>query len=110
VELDLDRMLKAGVAQMDDLGLGLEQDLAAGATSADCWTASESWGLALVRAGVEEEGSLSLALHVVPVAWVSESRAGKAVRGVDVRWSWADVTALYAGMGSLGSTGGEESQ
>lgn len=67
----------------------------AGATRVNFWTVSESIGIALVWAGVEDEGTMSLALHVVPASWVSEPRVKKAVRGIDVRWSWAEVVALY---------------
>ena len=74
----------------------------AGATHVDWWIYSRTKGLALVRAGAEERGTLSLAFHVVPVSWVSEAHADKKpTRGIDVRWSWPDVVALYA-TGSLG--------
>ncbi len=69
---------------------------AARATRVDCWTYSEAVGIALVWAGSEDDGTASLAMHVIPVSWVSEPRVAKAVRGIDVRWSWADVIALYA--------------
>jgi hypothetical protein len=67
-----------------------------GATEVDCWTYSESTGLALVRAGATDDGTRSLALHIVPAAWVSDARAGRPVRGIDLGWSWSDVVALYA--------------
>ena len=66
-----------------------------GATHADCWTYSETVGVALVRAGSDREGTGSLALHIVPAGWVSEPRAGKPVRDVDVSWTWGDVVALF---------------
>ena len=67
-----------------------------GATEVDCWTYSESTGLALVRAGEVDDGTRSLALHVVPAGWLSDARAGRPVRGIELRWSWSDVVALYA--------------
>lgn len=66
----------------------------AGVTHVDCWTYSETVGLALVWAGDIDAGTMSLALHIVPVSWVSEPRAKGRVQGVDVQWSWADVIAL----------------
>ncbi|WP_235036114.1 hypothetical protein [Arthrobacter sp. 18067] len=67
----------------------------AGATHVDCWTYSETVGLALVWVDDEDAATMSLALHVVPVSWVSEPRAKGWVQGIDVQWSWADVVALY---------------
>lgn len=66
----------------------------AGATRTDCWTYSETVGVSLVWAGASDAGTESLALHVVPVSWVSEPRVRKPVRGIDLRWSWTDVIAL----------------
>lgn len=93
------RVLSLADRRADSIGSYTSALREAGATAVDCWTYSETTGLALVRAGDEEEGTLSLALHVVPVSWVSEPRARKAVHGIDVRWSWADVVALRAAAG-----------
>ena len=71
------RVLDLDERRSDSIGSYAAALHAAGATSADCGTAAETWRLALGRAGGAEAGSLA---------------------------------ALYAGMGSLGSTGGEESQ
>lgn len=79
----------------DSVGSYLAALRAAGATSVDAWTYSDTVGVALVTAGDVADGTGSLSLHVVPVEWVSESRAGKAVSGIDVRWSWADVIDLH---------------
>lgn len=68
----------------------------AGATRADCWTYSETVGVALVWAGASASGTESLALHIIPVSWVSEPRVKNAVRGIELHWSWADVIALYS--------------
>lgn len=57
-------------------------------------------GLTLIWAGDEEEGTLSLACHVVPVSWVAERFVSKAAQGIDLRWSWADVIALSAARNS----------
>ena len=78
----------------DSIGSYLAALRDAGATRVNWWTYSESVGIALVWAGQVEDGTMSLALHIVPVGWVSERHAGKAVRGIDVRWSWAEVSAL----------------
>ncbi|UWF77729.1 MULTISPECIES: hypothetical protein [Microbacterium] len=75
---------------------------AAGAQRVNFWTYSETVGLALVWAGVEQEGTMSLAMHVVPAGWVTERRAGKAVRGIDVNWSWDEVVNLYAARTGIG--------
>ncbi|WP_415647965.1 hypothetical protein [Stackebrandtia soli] len=89
---------------------------AAGTTKATFWTISWTIGIALVWAGDENEGTMSLALHVVPASWVSETVTAKAVRGIDVGWSWADVIELYerrvgprqdAGPGPRTNTDGE---
>ncbi|KJQ53327.1 hypothetical protein [Microbacterium sp. SA39] len=69
---------------------------AAGATQVSSWTYSDAFGVALVGAGVEDEATVSLALHVVPVGWVSERYASGPVPGIDVRWSWAEVIDLFA--------------
>lgn len=96
------RVLDLGEARSDSIGSYTAALLAAGAVRVDCWTYSETVGLALVRAGMEDEGTRSLALQLVPVSWVSERRAGKAVRGIDVRWSWAEVIALHAARSGAG--------
>jgi hypothetical protein len=80
----------------DSIGSYLTALRDAGATRADWWTYTETVGLALVWAGGDEQGTRSLALHVVPASWVSEPRAGKPVEGIDIRWSWAEVSALYS--------------
>lgn len=68
---------------------------AGGATQVSSWTYSGTVGLALVRAGVDDEGTGSLALHIVPVSWVSERHATGPVQHIDVRWSWAEVIDLH---------------
>ncbi|MGL3149277.1 hypothetical protein ACSS7Z_02830 [Microbacterium sp. A82] len=90
------RVLDLSDRRNDSIGSYTAALRAAGATHVDCWTYSEKIGLALVWAGAEEEGTMSLALHIVPAGWVSESRVTKAVRGIDVRWSWSEVVDLYA--------------
>lgn len=74
---------------------------AAGATRVDCWTYSKTVGIALVWAGAEDEGTMSLALHIVPANWVSKPRVTAPVRGIDIRWSWANVIALRAAEGRV---------
>lgn len=88
------RVLDLAERRNDSVGSFAAALRAAGVTKADCWTYSETIGVALVWAGAEGEGTMSLALQVLPVSWVSERRAERAVRGIDVRWSWADVVAL----------------
>jgi hypothetical protein len=88
------RVLALDQKRTDSIGSYTSALCTAGATHVDCWTYSEAVGLALVWAGAEEEGTLSLALHIVPVSWVSEPRVAKPVSGIDVGWTWADVIAL----------------
>ena len=95
------RVLSLTDDRADSIGSYIAALRAAGATQVDCWTYSKTVGIALVRAGAEDEGTMSLALHIVPVNWVSEPRAWESkprvtapVRGIDIRWSWADVIAL----------------
>lgn len=65
----------------------------AGATSAEWWAYGARHGVTIVWTGDEVDGNLTLALHVVPVGWVSERRTKAATDGIDVRWSRADVGA-----------------
>ncbi|MBT2584473.1 hypothetical protein J7I86_01150 [Arthrobacter sp. ISL-95] len=90
------RVLDLETRSSDSIGSYTAALRSAGATHVDCWTYSEAVGLALVWAGSEDAGTMSLALHMVPASWVSEPRAKKAVPGVDVGWSWAEVIDLYA--------------
>lgn len=94
------RVLDLAEQRSDSIGSYAAALVASGATNVDCWTTSESVGLALVRAGAEDAGTMSLAFHVVPVSWVSERRATQAVGGIDVRWSWPDVIDLWPTRGS----------
>lgn len=79
----------------DSIGSYAEALKAAGATRVDCWVYSDTLGLSLVWAGDEQLGTMSLAVHLVPASWVFERGASEAVAGIDVRWSWADVTDLH---------------
>ncbi|HXH33370.1 MAG TPA: hypothetical protein VNJ54_03035 [Plantibacter sp.] len=90
------RVLDLGERRDDSIGSYAAALRTAGATRTDCWTYSETIGVSLVWAGASDAGTESLALHVVPVSWVSEPRVKKPVRGIDVRWSWSDVIALHA--------------
>jgi len=99
------RVLDLAADRSDSIGSYTEALRSAGATRADCWTYSDRTGIALVWSGAEEEAPVSLALHVVPSAWVSEPRATKAVRGIDLRWSWADVVRLYSERSHASTTG-----
>lgn len=69
---------------------------AAGATRAVWWVAGGD-GVVLVHTGDELRGDLALAVHVVPVGWVSDRNASPGGERVDVRWSRADVVAAEAG-------------
>jgi hypothetical protein len=66
---------------------------AAGATEALWWEYEQTHGAVLVWSGDESAGTLKLALHMVPVSWVSERRSVPAVDGIDVHWSPADIGA-----------------
>ncbi|WP_404474684.1 hypothetical protein [Microbacterium aerolatum] len=89
------RVLNLDERRSDSIGSYTTALRAAGATEVDCWTYSETVGIALVLSEADA-GAGTLALHIVPSGWVSDRRAGKPVRGIDARWSWADVVALFA--------------
>lgn len=89
----------------DSVGSYLAALRAGGATRASIWRYSETTGLALVRAGDEDLGTASLALHIVPRSWVSDPPVGVSKRrardwepvpGIDVTWSWSEVVDLHA--------------
>ena len=63
---------------------------AAGATRAHYWR-FDDLGVVLVQSGAAEAATLTLALHVVPLGWVLDRRAGAPVAGIDVRWSLSDL-------------------
>ncbi len=90
------RVLPLTEKRADSIGSYTAALRESGATEVDCWTHSESTGLALVWAGAADDGTRSVSLHIVPAGWVSDVRAGRPERGIDLRWSWADVVALYA--------------
>lgn len=89
------RVLELEERRRDSIGSYADALRRAGATRVDCWTYSHEVGLSLVWAGRADAGTASLALHVVPASWVSEPRAGKPVKNIDVRWSWHDVVGLF---------------
>lgn len=69
---------------------------ASGATQADRFVyVQDHLGVVVVRAGEEEAGTRSLAVHVVPESWVFERAAHEPVDGIDVTWSWSDVIELH---------------
>lgn len=82
-------------AQSDSVASYVEALREAGITRGTFWAFSREIGLALIWAGDEVTGTVTLAFQVIPTSWVSEHRAKKPVRGVDLRWSWADVIELY---------------
>ena len=90
------RVLDLADQRSDSIGSYVAALVAAGATHVDCWTYSESVGLALVWAGDVDAGTMSVGFHVVPASWVSEGRVERAVERIDVSWSWSDVVALWA--------------
>jgi len=63
----------------------------AGATEATWWEVDPAHGVTLVWTGDENRGDLTLALHLVPIAWVSDRRTHRATARIDVRWSPAEV-------------------
>jgi len=87
------RMLSLTEDRTDSIGSYVAALRASGATRVDCWTYTETVGIALVWG--DDDGSTSLAWHIVPVSWVSEPRVGKPVKQrIDIRWSWDEVVAL----------------
>ncbi|MDN3497326.1 hypothetical protein QL996_15410 [Planococcus sp. APC 4015] len=82
----------------DSLGSYAAALRAAGATRADRFVyVQHHLGLVVVRAGDERDGTRSLAVHIVPEAWVFLPAAGGPVADIDVRWSWVDVVDLARG-------------
>lgn len=75
----------------DSRGSYLAALRAVGATAATWWQYGATHGAVLVWTGDEHEHTLTLALHIVPVSWVSERRAEATVDSIDVRWSAADA-------------------
>jgi hypothetical protein len=73
--------------------------LDAGATRGNFWGLRGDIALGLIWAGEEAEGTMSLALHVVPTSWAVRRYAEKPVAGIDLRWSWAEVIELYRSHG-----------
>lgn len=66
-----------------------------GARRADWWEAGD-WAIVLVVYGEPIPAPISrMAVHVVPIGWVSERRSTPAKRmpTLDLAWSWADVVA-----------------
>lgn len=69
--------------------------LESGVTQGNFWVLRGDVALGLIWAGEGAEGTMSLALHVVPSSWVYQLRRSKPVAGIDLRWSWAEVIELY---------------
>ena len=63
----------------------------ANTTEATWWEIDQAHGVTLVWTGDENRGDLTLALHAVPISWVSERRTRPAARWIDVRWDPTDV-------------------
>jgi len=89
---DFDRLQEAKKNSIASYASAL---LDSGATRGNFWVLTGSIALGLIWAGEEAEGTMSLALHVVPSNWVSQNHPAKPVAGIDLRWSWADVIELY---------------
>lgn len=89
-------------ARLDSIGSYTAALNAAQTTDAKYWVGEDSWGVVLTWAGDVDDGTLTLALHIVPAAWVSEHRAEGPVTGIDVTWSWDDVSRP----GDAGGAGG----
>lgn len=66
----------------------------AGATEAHYWAYGDRHGVVLVWTGDASNGTRTLALHIVPIGWVSDRRAKAAIDQIDVTWSSADVAAF----------------
>ncbi|MEV7632895.1 hypothetical protein AB0N64_10840 [Microbacterium sp. NPDC089318] len=64
---------------------------AAGAAEVTWWELDPRHGVTLVWTGDESRGDLALALHLVPIGWVSDRRTQPASGEIDVRWGRADV-------------------
>lgn len=73
--------------------------LDAGVTRGNFWGLRGGIALGLIWAGEETEGTMSLALHVVPTSLAIRRHAEKPIAGIDLRWSWADAIELYRSHG-----------
>ncbi|WP_194421441.1 hypothetical protein [Microbacterium abyssi] len=74
-----------------------------GVRRADWWAFGE-WAVVLVVHGEPVPAPVSqMAVHVVPIGWVSERRAAKRVPEIDLGWSWSDVVGLAGSRGTEGS-------
>lgn len=90
------RQLDLSSDPSDSMGSYAAALRASGATQADRFVyVQDHLGVVVVRAGEEDAGTRSLAVHVVPESWVFEQAAHGPVDGIDVRWSWADVIELH---------------
>jgi hypothetical protein len=104
---DFDRLQEAKKNSVASYAAAL---LDSGVTQGNFWVLTGSIALGLIWAGEETEGTMSLALHVVPSDWVSQRRPAKSVADIDLRWSWADVIELYrTRTGGAGEASTEES-
>src|SRR5690606_28394465 len=63
----------------------------AGVSSAEYWEYGTAHAVVLVWTGDEEDGTLTLALHVLPASWVSERRTKPAGDRLDVRWTISEI-------------------
>lgn len=93
---DLDYLREA---QKNSVASYVSALLDAGTTRGNFWGLRGDIALGLIWAGDETEGTMSLALHVVPTSWAIQRHAEKPVAGIDLRWSWADVIELYRSHG-----------
>lgn len=75
-------------------GRGYVNELVRRGASRANWWRSGDWALVLVVSSEPSAAAESMALHIVPVGYVSERRPSKKVPPLDLRWSWADVVAL----------------
>lgn len=79
----------------------LRELVSTGARRADWWGSKDAALVLVVYGDPIPAPVRAMALHVVPIGWVSERRAPKRFPPMDLAWSWADVVEP-AGGGAAG--------
>lgn len=81
----------------------LRELVSTGARRADWWGSKDAALVLVVYGDPIPAPVRAMALHVVPIGWVSERRAPKRFPPMDLAWSWADAVEVAGGR--CGGTG-----
>lgn len=68
-----------------------------GARRADWWEFGQSAVVLVVHGEPLPDPKTMIAVHVVPIGWVSTRRPAKKIPRLDLSWSWADVVEFADG-------------